>query len=294
MPRPSKLLSAKDDILAVLSKPAHAVYTKSQLASLLRDYRRVWHLPDHVTTADLITFLSKNGALRVKQFRSEKYGAKITRYVHGKPSGYVLALSFKPNSYLSHGTAAELHGLGRVEHKMIYLNAEQSPKSAPSGVLIQANLDRAFRGHQRESALIYGWGKTAVTQLSGKNTKKLGVMTMTVACETLAVTDLERTLIDIVVRPNYAGGPTHVLAAYRAARARASVERLIVMLRKLDHLYPYHQAIGFLMEAADYPKESCAALSALGFGVDFYLCHGLKNPAYSPTWRLHYPQDLTP
>ena len=71
--------------------------------------------------------------------------------------------------------------------------------------------------------------------------------------ENLEVTNLERTLIDITVRPPYAGGiRNEVLQAYRAARDRASVDRLMSILDELSYVYPYHQAVGFLMEAAGY------------------------------------------
>lgn len=59
------------------------------------------------------------------------------------------------------------------------------------------------------------------------------------------VTSLERTLLDATVRPGYAGGVANVLEAYRRAREDLNVSRLINTLGELDHVYPYHQAIGF-------------------------------------------------
>src|SRR5205085_7215262 len=113
-----------------------------------------------------------------------------------------------------------------------------------------------------------------------------------ISSETLQVTNLERTLIDIVVRPTYAGGISRVIEAYRAAKGRISVDRLLAILKQLDYVYPYHQPIGFLMQKTGYPKRSCAKLQALGLNHDFYLAHGLQRPKYSEDWRLFYPQDL--
>lgn len=59
------------------------------------------------------------------------------------------------------------------------------------------------------------------------------------------MTKLERTLIDIAVRPNYAGGVHHVLEAYAAAKSRVSVNVLLATLQKMEYVYPYHQVIGF-------------------------------------------------
>ena len=92
--------------------------------------------------------------------------------------------------------------------------------------------------------------------ISGKNTNRLGVEEIVGPnSERLQVTNLERTLIDIVVRPAYAAGIIEVIKAYRAAKDRMSVNKLLEILKKLDYVYPYHQAIGFLMQQAGYPQE---------------------------------------
>jgi len=55
--------------------------------------------------------------------------------------------------------------------------------------------------------------------IAGKNTNRLGVEEIAgPASETIPVTNLERTLIDIVVRPAYAGGTSQLLKAYRTAK----------------------------------------------------------------------------
>ena len=35
-----------------------------------------------------------------------------------------------------------------------------------------------------------------------------------------------------------------------------AVDRLLVILKKYDYVYPYHQSIGFLMQKAGYPEKS--------------------------------------
>ena len=57
-------------------------------------------------------------------------------------------------------------------------------------------------------------------------------------------------------------------------------------------MYPYHQAIGFLMQRVGYSETDYRRLQALGLDYDFYLGHGLKEPAYSEDWRLYYPANL--
>src|SRR5437870_5518218 len=84
--------------------------------------------------------------------------------------------------------------------------------SAPRGVLTQESIDRAFRNQQRISNLAYTYSDFQIVVIAGKNTGQLEVGQLDgPAGEKLAVTKLERTLIDSTVRPAYAGGVFHVL-----------------------------------------------------------------------------------
>lgn len=292
MPRPSRLSLAKDDVLALFNTAPARVYAARELAKILTEHRRGWHLSESTRPADFISFLTKEGALRARKFQSINYGGTITRYTWGKASPYEAALSIKPNAYLSHGTAALLHGLLKSD-RTIYLNVEQSKKPPFEGALTQEGINRAFTNNQRTSQLIYAYGRSSIVQLAGKHTNRLGVEVMSIPeVSGLAVTNLERTLIDITVRPVYACGPAQVLKAYRAAKDGVSIERLLSTLSELDYTYPYHQSIGFLMERAGYPKSSYERFRALGLAHDFYLAHRMEETAYSSEWRLHYPANL--
>jgi hypothetical protein len=94
------------------------------------------------------------------------------------------------------------------------------------------------------------------------------------------------------VRPTYAGGVFQVLEAYRAAKDKISTNRLVATLKKLDYVYPYHQAVGFLMERASYGERRYMLLRQLGIEYDFYLAHGIQEPQYSSEWRLFYPKGM--
>ena len=175
----------------------------------------------------------------------------------------------------------------------IYVNQEQSPKPVRPTALTQEGIDRAFSNRQRLSTYTFKYGDFGIVLLSGKNTGRLGVKEILgPAGEHLPTTGIERTLIDIAVRPTYAGGIFQVLEAYRAAKDRVSTNRLIATLKKLDYVYPYHQAIGFLMERAGYGEHRYAMLRQLGLKHDFYLAHGMHQTDYSIEWRLFYPKGF--
>jgi hypothetical protein len=223
---------------------------------------------------------------------SKDYSGFI-RYAWGEVTPYQVALSVKPRTYLSHGTAVSLHGLTDQIPKTIYVNQEQSPKPRPRGGLTQAGIDRAFSNQQRKSAYILGYEQWRIVLLSGMNTGNLGVEKIADSVqEQLDVTNVERTLIDIAVRPIYAGGAFQVLEAYKAAKDRVSVNTLIATLKKLGYVYPYHQVIGFYMQRAGYEEKRFGRLEAIGLNFDFYLTYGMKESEFDSRWRLHYPKGL--
>jgi predicted transcriptional regulator of viral defense system len=204
-----------------------------------------------------------------------------------------MGISLKRGSYLSHGTAVFLHGLTDLLPKVIYVNAEQSQKPAPSGPLTQPALDRAFSNNERRSNYIFHYRKTEFILISGKFSNHLEVGTIQgPKNELLPVTKLERTLIDICVRPIYSGGPYQVLQTFRAVKNHISVNTLLATLKKLGYMYPYHQAIGFYMQRAGYPDSQCSQLKSLGLHFDFYLAHHITDKAYDSDWRLYYPKGL--
>ncbi|WP_316168912.1 MULTISPECIES: hypothetical protein [unclassified Bradyrhizobium] len=292
MARPSSLQKAKQAILNRFSETLQKIYSETEIADLLRENRQAWKLAQDTKLEDFLSFLERNGLKRY-ELRSERYNRRIARYCWSETSLYRVALSINRRAYLCHATALSLHDLIDIKKQPIYLNIEQSAKTSTGSSLTQIGIDRAFSGKQRCSNLVYTCNSSSIVIVAGKHTNRLGVTeVISQTSETIQVTDLERTLIDIVVRPAYAGGPSQVLKAYSAARDRVSIEHLIAVLKQLAYIYPYHQSIGFLMERAGYAKAHLAQLRAIGLNHDFYLAHRLQQPVYSKDWRLFYPSDI--
>jgi hypothetical protein len=64
------------------------------------------------------------------------------------------------------------------------------------------------------------------------------------------------------------------------------------MLSDLEYLYPYHQAVGFLLQRAGYKSEEIALLRKPGMEHDFFLAHGMTNPLFDREWRIYYPAGV--
>jgi predicted transcriptional regulator of viral defense system len=292
MPKPTRLTIAKRDIFAAFETRRGTVLTRSDIAAILSEQREFWRLAQRTTVDEFIHFLRRDGKLELHQLTSPDYKS-IMRFSWGEVSPLLIGLSIRNQAYFSHGTATWLHGLTNLVPKHFVLNAEQSAKPRQTGTLSQEAVNKAFSRKPRRSNLIYSLEEMSFTVLSGKATGRLGVEALVGPDgETVEATNLERTLIDIVVRPSYAGGITEVLDCYRRAEPRASANKIVALLKNLDYIYPYHQAIGFLMEAAGFKPERLARIEAEPRNIDFYLEHNIQRAAYSSKWRLFFPESI--
>lgn len=299
MNRPRNFESAKDAVLAYFLehyKSGERIFTKTELAEILSEQRAKWKVAKKYGVQDFIGALLGEGFdFHRVHLTSEEY-RPIERFALGSVSPYQVALSLRPRSYLTHSTALFLHGLTDQLPKTIYINHEQRPKVTHS-VLTQNGLELAFSRPQRKSRFAFTWDEYRIVVINGKATGRLEVGTMPdpgSEGEVLSATKLERTLIDVVVRPAYAGGIYQVLEAYRRAKDSMSSNVLVATLKKLEYVYPYHQAIGFLMQRAGYEESKYTRLRSLGLHHDFYLVHGMKEREYDKEWRLFYPKGFEP
>lgn len=288
-----RLKNAVSTVASFFDRRDRRTYTYRELQDILFAERENWELPTGTSSRKFVEFLLQNTKFKVISLTSEKYRHRVERFAWGDVSVYSLALSIRRRSYLSHATAVFLHALTDQIPAIVYVNIEQSEKPKPTEALTQAGIDRAFANKQRRSNYIFLTDHLQIVLLSGKQTGQLGVVPLQgPGGEPLIATNLERTLVDIAVRPDYAGGVYHVLQAYRAAKDKMSVNTVLAILKKLDYVYPYHQAIGFYMQKAGYETERFERLRKLPVNFDFYLAHNMRETAYDSHWRLFFPKGF--
>lgn len=105
-------------------------------------------------------------------------------------------------------------------------------------------------------------------------------------------TSLERTLIDCVVRSQYAGGIQAVAGVLPQAIGSVSAAEIARLLALTKYTYPYHQSLGFLLERAGMPTNELEPLRSTPARFKFYLDYGMKQPAYDAGWKIYYPAGL--
>ncbi|MHC4172570.1 MAG: type IV toxin-antitoxin system AbiEi family antitoxin domain-containing protein [Planctomycetota bacterium] len=288
----TRIKIAKADIIKAFEKSNNKILKRNEIDRILEKNRAFWRLRISMTVDEFIRFLLQETKLGKVSF--DFPNRKIIKYVWGEAPLYELLMTLQPTCYFTHYTAMYLHGLTEQVPKAIYVNKEQTAKSRGEGALTQDRIDIALRRPTRMSNNFTEYQNYKIYLLNGKNTGSLGVIQMNgPEEEKIRVTDIERTLIDVTVRPIYAGGVFEVLKAYKLAQPKVSVNKLAATLKKLDYIYPYHQAVGFYLERAGvYKESSISLLKKIGFKYDFYLMHQIKEKEYSKKWRLYFPKGL--
>lgn len=290
----SRIQIAKPDIKAFFDALGRSVFHSKDLAAIFRNQRAGWRLAQSTTLADFIAFLVKQGWLRT--IRLELPNRPLAVYTWGDIPVLQALLHVKENSYFSHYTAMRWLGLTEQVPNTLYLSHERPGPSANRSELNQEAIDGAFRSPPRISQNIAQFGDWRVALISSAQAGDEGVVQDVQsgygAPTTVRFTNMERTLIDAVVRPSYSGGVGEVAKAFEMAQDRFSANALAFMLRRLDYNYPYHQAIGFYMERAGYRGRQLERFKKLPMPLDFYLTHGMDQTRYVRDWKIHVPANF--
>lgn len=293
MVRKTRIQIAKPDIITTFEGAPKRVFRLSDINRILADNRAWWRLAQGMTSDEFISFLLQKTKLQKQLFKFPE--RKIAIYTWGDNIPlYETALALKPNAYLSHYTAAFVHDLTEDIPKTIYVTAPQPLKRREDIKLTQEQIDQAFSRPTKSTKNIAHMVDHRVALLTGMDTQAEGITLETISeGSEIMVTTVERTLIDMVVRPNYAGGIRNVLKAFKLAKGRLSTNKLVATLKRLKFFYPYHQAIGFYMERSGvYSEASLQLLSKLGNEKKFYLDHAMQRMSFDSKWRLFFPKGF--
>ncbi|MDQ0083359.1 hypothetical protein J2W35_003723 [Variovorax boronicumulans] len=295
----TRIQIAKADIVSLFENQLPHVLRLKEISLALNTNREFWRLAKSTSLNSFVQFLLEKTAL--KKVNLPFPNKPISGYVWGDMPLLEVLLGLIEGSYYSHYTAMRLHGLTEQVPKTLYISQEKSRNteaySEHDELFPQEAIDTAFRQEPRISSNQVTMGEVRVVYLTGAHRAMLGVVEEKVNYDddddlTLRFTNLERTLIDIAVRPFYAGGIFEVAKAFENAKGKFSVNQLVAMLKRLNFGYPYHQAIGYYLERASYKTSAVALLKKIPMGRDFYLTHGLTKTTYVKDWRLHVPEGF--
>jgi hypothetical protein len=264
------------------------VFSANEIGNQISDFARAINDPLDGDPEIYVQWMADKGLITTIDIQGQNQ--IITRYhLPGEVTVFEIAASLQNNSYISHLAAAWHHGLVTEQPAIICISAEGTNRMSKNAELEQENIDQAFQKPQRKSGATLHWRNSTFLLLTALNAREEGIEQK----RYYQISNLERTLIDMVVRPAYSGGPETILKAFKKAISTFSITALLSLLEKLNYVYPYHQSIGFYLTMARY--DNLVALDTLkkpGMPFTFYLDYEIKDPVYSDEWNLYFPAAL--
>ena len=291
----SRIQIAKPDIVRHFDGLPTCVLKAKDIYEILSARRDFWRLARNTTAEQFIEFLLRHSKLKLYQFEFPQRTERC--YVWDSAPELAILQGLKKDLHFSHYTAMRAQGLTEQTPKTIYLTEERTNSPVGTGELKQEAIDAAFRKPARTSNNWVEHDGKKIYLLNGAATQHLGVVHELITDDSgeevrARLTSLERTLIDVTVKPEYGGGVFEVLKAYELASDRLSVNKLMAMVHKLEFVYPYHQAIGCYLQRAGYKTSQLDLVRRLPMKYDFYLAHDMGDTRYDPEWRLHIPNGF--
>ena len=294
-----------DSILELLIEKG-SVFSRISLIDVLNEIKHTNILRNSFGYETFVNALIELGVLEKVKFVLPNHST-TSRYVllmgvRTIVHPFEVALSLLPNSYLSHYSALFLNDLTNNVPKEIFINREQTKKPVdPENVLTQKKIDYAFNRPMRRTNQIatfqYEGREYFVHMLNGKHTGNLGVGNKKTPqlSRKVRVTNLERTLIDCVVRPSYSGGPEEIMSAFERAAEDISVNRLVGYLKKLEYKYPYQNPIAFYMIENGYKPNSMKLIQDyIDHEFIMYVGYQILNKKHHLKTSVYYPKNLLP
>tara|TARA_R110001583_G_C5624215_1_gene406497 strand:- start:548 stop:1435 length:888 start_codon:yes stop_codon:yes gene_type:complete len=284
---------ASSEITSFFNRSNSKAYTTNDIREIFNTNRDIWRIAGYRNYKNFITYLNDNKILILDVQNHEYHTSKkqILRKQNCTP--FDVGLTVKKEGYLSNYSAMQIHQLTLQIPKTIYISEDKTSSNDHVGnvILEQSSVDKAFSKPQRIATESYkseydGF-KYIYLQRKHKFTK-IGVTRI----NNLAVTDLERTLIDIAVRPAYSGGAFQILDAYKNSRDKANPAKLSNYLDQLDYIYPYHQLVGFYLDLAGFDKKDLQIFLDKKSNINFYQTYNLSNKKLNTKWGIYYPTGI--
>ena len=296
-----RLRIAKEDIERTFSQ-GPVVLTEAALRDIVREHRKFWWLSDRETLRVFIDFMLEKS--RLQRVHVALPRCPIIGYTWGEGAPIMESLlQLVSGSYYSHYTAMRLHGLTEQVPKTLYLSKEKRRGSVRNEYNVnswsQEEIDASFSKEPRQSSNYANVPEEGVrvVLLDAMEYHGVGIISDKVNLGgkrplDLRFTSLERTFIDIVIRPIYAGGIFEVAKAFEVAKGRLSVNAMNALYKKLSPYFPYHQAIGFYLERAGYKSSLIELFRRYPMNHDFYIVHGMGKTSYNERWKLYIPDGF--
>jgi hypothetical protein len=290
--RRESFLAAEDNIRSFFNEQDQNAFTTRDLASIYSTKREEWKIANYRNYYDFLEFLNKVNILNPNKLKHLTNGSE--KFIYTKPGtlSIYIGQTIKKDGYISHYTSMNYHNLTVQVPKSIYISFDKYANyKTNERELTQTSIDMAFSKSQRITSEVYRSDKDNTRYFFLQRQSKsidVGVKSK----KGIRYTDIERTLIDCVVRPGYSGGIFEVLEAFKKAKHIIDLKKLDEYLIKLDYIYPYHQLLGFYLEKSGIDRVQLSSFGEKISNYKFYITYNISNKILDEYWKIYYPNGF--
>ena len=211
------------------------------------------------------------------------------------PNKFLLARALYPSSYVTYEAAIYCLKLNEVEPKNIHMAKERLNYSSnkESNLITNDLLANAFLKEPRKSSHYASYNGTIFTFIEREFTNLIGIEPSIRFGEEVLTTNIERTLIDVAISPQYVGGYKKACKIWNQffLQNEINIQELATMYQKLNYKYPYWQRIGFILKNEANEKlandwKQFFSKPQFSFFADRPFA---KNWSYDNEWHIYYP-----
>jgi len=282
---------AKNKITSCLLKNKIGAYTSADIGKIFNKKRDEWEIASYRTLKHFMQFIENNKILELVKLKHLTKGNEKHVFIVPGTNKFNIAQTIKKSGYLSYFSALQIHQLTLQNPKSVYISFDQYGAYENADFLLQEAVDNAFSKPQRQTTEIYK-SKIDDIRYTFIQKKTDSLLVGIAGNDSIYYTDLERTLIDIVIRPAYSGGVFEVLEAFIYAKEKVDLNVLIQYLDQLNYVYPYYQVIGFYLDKAGYDLKETNLFLDRKTDLKFYLTYNISNKKFDEKWNLYYPNGF--
>lgn len=269
----------------IKSTPSRGV---EQLRRTLWNFQGTGVLPGYLKFDDFRKKLIQDKL--ISEVRSSELMNLPSKYWTSGSSIEGFACNIQEGGYLSYFSALVKHELTQQIPKTLFISVDRSQKNESRTSredLEQENVDKAFSTTKRRSTESYQVNNTSLVIVRRPAfPNRIGIIEE----KAVRYTDLERTLIDIAVRPDYSGGFFSISSAYKKAGQNIDVDKLYQYSESMDFIYPYQQLLGFyLNHFAGFNIDDLKLFSNRISHLDFYTTKNMLSFDNDLYWQINYP-----
>ncbi len=285
-----KILNKIQAINSIISRIPYQVLNRIEYEGIISSINDIWGLKS-ISRNNIKKFLLEENLFVQDHIKiDDNHSSEIYYLPQSKIDFFDVASVRSRSSYFSFYSALYINNLTLQIPKQIYLTLERKSLDHNDNSLKQENIDRVFSKPPRITTDKRNYKNFDINFINGQYQNQIGI---TEFRDQYTVSDIERTLIDISVRPFYSGGVTQVLEAFVNAKDRMDPKKLIEYYSKLNYTYPYHQVIGFYLEKAGYDEKIYNEfLNFDDLDFNFYLTYNILHKEFSKKWHLYYPKGF--